>query len=695
MKLINFQIKNYKIIADTLPVKTDPRVTALVGKNESGKTAILKAMWKAHNVTDAEFDKLFDYPRDRYARDRKGTQQVTILDFDLTEKETRELRDHVPLLAVTEPLHITCTTFYEGEDQIRKELHIDGLGTAPTGKDAHATIEKLITATPEPPSDDQDSVRMLLTAALGQIDVDAPLWEPFTVAALESVDAALTAWIDAEAARAEQLTSEREHLSQVLARARQGNPLDAARTWAESNLPVFIYFDDYGQLETRIHLPTYLRSASSADLSTRTQTALFEWSHLDPDEILKLGLPRQKSETDKQVHRRQEKRRALLDSASFSLTGDWIEWWTEKRHKLHFDADGEDLVLKVSDQHNAFPIPFDERSHGFQWFFSFYLVFLVESQKAHKGAILLLDEPGLHLHPTLQSKLIDLFERVSNNNQLIYSTHLPFLIDGEHLERVRTVHLAGPEPQKTLVSNDVRPTGDRDTLFPIQAALGYSIAQTLFLGKRSLIVEGITDYWLLRALSSLLPVLDSSTPLHEETVLIPAGGTSRLMPLASIMLSSTTGVGHGRLLVLLDSDSEGRQAAKRMQDTFGKESSTLMLGHAIGLAEATIEDLIPRNEYADAVKRAGHKITIGEEEKRASTNVKAIESAFQREGLGKFGVAERASTALALIEEWSTTPSSVPNLAREKARLLIDSINGHFDTLLGDSDSNDLHKNKT
>ena len=120
-----------------------------------------------------------------------------------------------------------------------------------------------------------------------------------------------------------------------------------------------------------------------------------------------------------------------------------------------------------------------------------------------------------------------------------------------------------------------------------------------------------------------------------------------------------------------------------------------MLGDAIGLAEATIEDLIPRNEYADAVKRAGHEITIGEEEKRASTNVKAIESAFQREGLGKFGVAERASAALALIEEWSKTPSSVPNSAREKARLLIDSINDHFDTLLGDSDSNDLHKNKT
>ena len=45
MKLTNFQIKNYKVILDTKSVKVDPRVTALVGKNESGKTAVLKAMW--------------------------------------------------------------------------------------------------------------------------------------------------------------------------------------------------------------------------------------------------------------------------------------------------------------------------------------------------------------------------------------------------------------------------------------------------------------------------------------------------------------------------------------------------------------------------------------------------------------------------------------------------------------------------
>ena len=341
---------------------------------------------------------------------------------------------------------------------------------------------------------------------------------------------------------------------------------------------------------------------------------------------------------------------------------------------------GKTWCSGFSDQHNEFPIPFEERSHGLQWFFSFYLVFLVESKKAHKGAVLLLDEPGLHLHPTLQAKLIDLFERISKDNQLIYSTHLPFLVDGNHLERVRTVHLAGPEPQKTVVSNDVRPTGDRDTLFPIQAAVGYSIAQTLFLGKRSVIVEGITDYWLIKALNDCLPTLDGGFALHEETILIPAGGTSRLMPLASIMLAST-GVGEGHLMVLLDSDKEGKQAATRMNDVFSDESAVLMFGSAIGLTEATIEDLVPRDVYADAVKQAGHKVTLNADEKAASTNVKAMEQVFQRKGLGKFGMAEKAAAALALIEAWGKDPSSVPEPTREKARVLFDAINGHFDQL--------------
>ena len=677
MKLVNFQIKNYKVIADTEPVKVDPRVTALVGKNESGKTAVLKAMWKTRNVASATFDKLYDYPRDRYSRDRKATQEVTVLEFCLSSEEADDLAEQVPKLDFTKPVHIVYTTFYEGEDEVRRELQIDGLGAATKGGEARSAIEALTEAIPDQSTEDDDSIYTSFATALEQIDESVPLWEQATIQALESVENDVTTWVNADAAREDVAVSERERLSGMLALARQGDPSDAARAWAEENLPVLIYFDDYGQLETRIHLPTYLRSMADTIPRTRTQRALFEWSGLDPQEILNLGVARQNGETDEEVHRRQEKRRALLDSASFALTGDWIEWWTEKRHKLHFDADGEDLVLKVSDQHNEFPIPFEERSHGFQWFFSFYLVFLVESAKAHKGAILLLDEPGLHLHPTLQTKLIDLFERISGDNQLLYSTHLPFLVDGNHLERVRTVHLDGPEPQKTRVSNDVRPTGDRDTLFPLQAALGYSIAQTLFLGKRSVIVEGITDYWLIKTLNACFPKLGGESALHEDTILIPAGGTSRLMPLASIMLAST-GVGERHLMVLLDSDREGNQAASRMNDIFSGESSVLMLGAALNLTEATIEDLVPRDVYADAVKEGGHEFTMNDDEQGAATNVKAMEMVFQRTGLGTFGISEKAAAALVLIDAWGKEPTSVPELTRERARAVVDAINARF-----------------
>ena len=155
--------------------------------------------------------------------------------------------------------------------------------------------------------------------------------------------------------------------------------------------------------------------------------------------------------------------------------------------------------------------------------------------------------------------------------------------------------------------------------------------------------------------------------LHEETILIPAGGTSHLMPLGSIMLAST-GVGDRHLMVLLDSDKEGKQAATRMNEVFSKESSVLMLGDPLNLTEATIEDLVPREVYVDALKRAGHKITLNKDEKGAETNVKAMEQAFQRHGLGKFGRAAKAGAALALIDSWGKAPSSVPEPTREKAR---------------------------
>ena len=434
MRLSNFTIKNYKVIDDTRPVKVDEFVTALVGKNESGKSAVLRAMWKSKNVAGVHFDKLYDYPRDRYSTDRAGTQEVTRLEFALTDNERAELLKELPKDSGAGPTSVTLVTSYEGKDKTKSELICDwDISAIPTGRKAVVAIEAIkreIAAV-----GDADVVVKAEEASGGKISLDGFLWEPPTLSAMESFNAAANQWVAKDDTRKNVASLDREALNSLIARAKAGDPRAKAREWAEKNLPSFIYFDDYGTLRTLIHLPSYLSRKGRPDEETRTQSALFEWSKLDPAEIMHLGRVRAEGETEQQVHRRHEERRALLDSASFALTGDWLEWWPGGEHRLVFDVDGDFLVLKVADSSNPFPIPFEERSQGFQWFFSFYLVFLVESKKAHKGAILLLDEPGLHLHPTRQMKLISFFERVAREgNQLLYSTHLPFLVDGNRFD---------------------------------------------------------------------------------------------------------------------------------------------------------------------------------------------------------------------------------------------------------------------
>ncbi len=679
MKLTHFQIKNYKVIDDTGLIPVDEHVTALVGKNESGKTAILRALWKTKNVANAKFDKLLDYPRERYAKERFEKQEVVTLKFELTDAEAEELSGQFPSEFNVKPTEIIFTSYYKGEEETETHINFDEKTEKEFQKSSvHAKkrIQEVAQAVMSNGSDD-GTVSKAKSDAENAINEDLPLWDKGTVTQLTSFQSTVSNWISGDESRKQLASKELGKLSTLIGQAKEGDPAQKARSWVLQNLPTFIYFDDYGQLETRLNLPLYLTRVKSPDVKTRTQAALFEWSNLNPEEILTLGKP-QDGEEEEARQRRKDKRRALLDSASFGLTGDWIKWWTEKRHKLSFDADGDDLVLRVSDEYNEFPIPFEERSHGFQWFFSFYLVFLVESKQAHKGAILLLDEPGLHLHPTMQSSLIGLFERISGTNQLIYTTHLPFLVDGNHLERVRTTYLEGDRLEKAVVSSNTRLAGDRDTLFPLQAAIGYSMAQTLFLGKRSLIVEGITDYWIAKALTGCLAALGKGPTLQEDTVIIPSGGISRMMPLASIMFGAS-GVGGRQMLVLLDSDSTGIQAAKRFErDLFGDNSRILMLGQAVGLKKATIEDLVARDSYAAAVGACGYNFKLNDEEKQEETNVAAMEKVFKRKGFGTFGTDQKAWAVLRLIEEWGKDPKSVPETTLKKACMLFTAVNARF-----------------
>lgn len=84
----------------------------------------------------------------------------------------------------------------------------------------------------------------------------------------------------------------------------------------------------------------------------------------------------------------------------------------------------------------------------------------------------------------------------------------------------------------TKVRSDALAT-DRDTLFPLQGALGYDIAQSLFIGEHTLLVEGPSDILYLKAASQALRKA-GRTSLDPRWVICPSGGIDKLQPFISL-----------------------------------------------------------------------------------------------------------------------------------------------------------------
>lgn len=245
MKLISFQIKNYKVIDDTKPVKADPRMIALVAKNESGKSSVLKSLWKSRNVAGAKFDKLYDYPRDTYSRDRKGTQEVTILRFALSPTEIDEIVSQLPHPPSESPKVATYITCYAGEDQVSSKVTFDdGVEAITLGSEACLAIDAVANALSATGADAAASVTAAACSEKAKIDSEQPIWKNETTAALDSFATAVAGWIAGDATRASVAVSEREALTTLIAQAKQGDPWVKARSWAQTNLPTFIYFDN-------------------------------------------------------------------------------------------------------------------------------------------------------------------------------------------------------------------------------------------------------------------------------------------------------------------------------------------------------------------------------------------------------------------------------------------------------------------
>jgi predicted ATP-dependent endonuclease of OLD family len=251
------------------------------------------------------------------------------------------------------------------------------------------------------------------------------------------------------------------------------------------------------------------------------------------------------------------------------------------------------LDIRLNDTRHQVSTNLARRSSGFRWFFSFIAAF--SEFEDDSNVIVLLDEPGLNLHGRAQEDFLRFIEeRLAERHQVLYTTHSPFMVQASKLHRVRLLedHSSRTDPDAgAKVSSDVTAVHG-DTIFPLQAALGYDLAQNLFVGGSNLVVEGTSDYVYLEALSEHLGSVGREA-LSGGWTIVPVGGADKVPTFGALL-----GAHLRDITVLLDASNTGNQRLADLAEEGILDSSRIMtIASITGTKRADMEDLFEPEEY--------------------------------------------------------------------------------------------------
>lgn len=560
MRVKQAKVENYRSIRDTGWFDIEEKKTILVGANEAGKTAILRALQHISPPEGVEeLSPLRDYPRALYNDISTGKVdpkdiKVATVKFLLEPADKAAVPDEFHNATYVVGKYLNNKTWYDLEGcspvptvaGVKKEFarliaHIDPRYAAPEG------------GAPEPPS---NSLEACLSGVAEQSAV------------VGDVSTKLVGWLDKHYALIEEGNqTEDARFEKLKALVTYGQRRKAAMDTLYKRVPVFVLFSNYFRVHPVIHLAHLAARQANSTLDEKLydygNTCLLKLLGFTAKELSDLGRATEPNAGDAQALKKYQdqldERQYKLDAASVRLTREIRSIWKPQEDKaeadeLQIQADQQYLKVVVADDLGV-KVELNQRSEGFQWLVSFFVVFFAEAVDKYKDAILLLDEPGLSLHGLKQREFRDTITRLSETNQTLYTTHSPFLVGPDELDLVRVVEMkdrtSGTKVNTTVTADDPA------SLLPLQEALGYDLAQSLFAQQRNLILEGLTDFWYVEAIADLLRDAKVAD-LNEKIALISANKASKVVYFATILHAH-----HLKVAALLDSDAAGDQAAQQ------------------------------------------------------------------------------------------------------------------------------------
>lgn len=553
-------INKYKSIETEQSFEVESDVTVLVGKNEAGKSAILEAISKSNAYFDERFDIMTDYPRKEVTRFQRSEADVTVIkcSYSLTDKLVKQIQEDIGAESFikSDILHETC---YRSGSRYLKDFDIS-LSDFLNYKCGQFTFE-------------DETFRQRIMEVTSRQELDS-LRDEYQSEVQVSFFERL----------AEYFPNNENNLQSAL----QEYVFDK---WIDRYLPKFLYYNDYYKLDSDIDIRKVRDNQGDAN-SLKTAKALFDLAYIEIDSFLET--------------RDYETYKAQLEATSNEITDTLFKYWqTNKNLKVEFDVDRPEadynspiLKIRLENTRYGVTLPLASRSRGFNWFFSFLVWFSKIQEDKNNQYILLLDEPGLNLHASAQKDLLRFIEDLAcneeftNNFQLIYTTHSRAMIGTNKLQRVRTVFESG---NGTRIS-DASTERDSDTLIPLYEALGYDIAQNLFISTNNLLVEGVSDLTYLTVMSSILEDRNR-IGLRDNIAIVPVGGADKVASFIALVRGQELNV-----VCLLDTFTE-QSKKQRLDDMVdGKivKSKSVIYFHEyldIGRLEADIEDMFEPDEF--------------------------------------------------------------------------------------------------
>lgn len=601
MQAKSVRVTNFRNIRDSGEVELLDNLTCLVGKNQSGKTAFLKALHKfnPHDPNEV-YERRRDWPRGR--RIEYDEEQIAcVVQFGFEQDEidhlseiTSEKMDATEVVVSKDFGGKFEVSFPEREDLFPDKLHPNDVDDA---------CEEL----PDPNNPVADE---FLKRAKECKDEAKRLAREGRFGELASLEASHTERLRAAKAQGNpspQHENEERFLAEHIQKLKEiTSKLESlptihkeAHDYIVGRIPTFIYMAQYDEFEGRMIL-TQLRDRRTAKQLTRedkTFQMILNLAGLDLDTLIQQGETKDPGVI--------EDRQNDLQDAAKTLTNHVAGRWGQNPYSVEFRVDEQVFLTNIEERDKDIGmLPLDVQAQGFRWFFSFDLRFMHDSQGEFRGCVLLLDEPGLHLHPGGQDDLLKRLDAYSKENTLIYTTHLPFLLDLREPSRLRVLN---ETPEGAQVTDNLSASGPDERL-TLQAALGMRLNQHFLVSQRNLVVEGADDFYVLSELSSLFERAGESY-IPDDVEIAAAGGASEAVYMATFMVGQNLSV-----VALFDSDEEGRKQEEKLRTKWitrykDAKSDTLLLGAAVGKKpdiDFAIEDLFPEDYYLLKVEEA-HK----------------------------------------------------------------------------------------